>query len=399
MWPHSPTATAPSSCRWCTAPRTRWRPTSRSCARETGLITLDDGYGNTGATRSAITFLDGERGILRYRGYPIEQLAESSTFLEVAYLLIYGELPTREQLDHFVAEITHHTLIREEMRHFFDSFPTRRAPDGGARLRHGRDEHLLPRQPRDPRSRRGGAHHAAADRQAADPRGLVLQEGDRPALRLSAQRPGLRGQPAAHDVRRAVRAVRGQAGGGRGARPAADPARRPRAELLHRRPCAWWGARHANLYASHQRRHRRPVGTAARRRQRGGDRDPGARSSRTAATSRSTSTGPRTRTTSFKLAGFGHRVYKNFDPRATDHQARRGPGAGRHRRRRASCSRSPSSSRRSPSTTSTSSSASCTRTSTSTPASSTAPSASRRTCSPTASPSAACPAGSRSGRR
>jgi citrate synthase len=91
---------------------------------ETGLITLDPGYGNTGAARSAITFLDGEGGVLRYRGYPIEQLAEHSTFLEVAYLLIWGELPTREQLDGFTSEVVHHTLIREEMRHFFDSFPT-----------------------------------------------------------------------------------------------------------------------------------------------------------------------------------------------------------------------------------------------------------------------------------
>ncbi len=91
---------------------------------ETGLITLDPGYGNTGACTSAITFLDGEDGILRYRGYPIEQLAQHSTFLEVAYLLIWGELPTREQLDRFVSEVTHHTLIREEMRHFFDSFPS-----------------------------------------------------------------------------------------------------------------------------------------------------------------------------------------------------------------------------------------------------------------------------------
>jgi citrate synthase len=90
---------------------------------ETGLITLDPGYGNTGACTSAITFLDGEEGVLRYRGYPIEQLAEQSTFLEVAYLLIWGELPTRAQLDRFVTEVTHHTLIREEMRHFFDSFP------------------------------------------------------------------------------------------------------------------------------------------------------------------------------------------------------------------------------------------------------------------------------------
>jgi citrate synthase len=90
---------------------------------QTGLITLDPGYGNTGAAASAITFLDGEAGVLRYRGYPIEQLAEQSTFLEVAYLLIWGELPSRQQLDAFVGEVTHHTLIREEMRHFFDSFP------------------------------------------------------------------------------------------------------------------------------------------------------------------------------------------------------------------------------------------------------------------------------------
>jgi len=94
-----------------------------SLRQETGLITLDAGYGNTGACTSAITFLDGEAGVLRYRGYPIEQLAESSSFLEVAYLLINGELPTREQLDDFTANVTHHTLIHEEMRRFFDSFP------------------------------------------------------------------------------------------------------------------------------------------------------------------------------------------------------------------------------------------------------------------------------------
>jgi citrate synthase len=90
---------------------------------ETGLVTYDPGYGNTGACTSAVTFLDGEEGVLRYRGYPIEQLAEHSTFLEVAYLLIWGDLPTQEQLTRFTNEVTHHTLIREEMRHFFDSFP------------------------------------------------------------------------------------------------------------------------------------------------------------------------------------------------------------------------------------------------------------------------------------
>jgi citrate synthase len=90
---------------------------------ETGHVTLDQGFVNTAACASAITYIDGDAGILRYRGYPIEQLAENSSFLEVAYLLIYGELPTRDQLAHFTAEITEHTLLREEMRRFFDGFP------------------------------------------------------------------------------------------------------------------------------------------------------------------------------------------------------------------------------------------------------------------------------------
>src|SRR5688500_19060037 len=75
----------------------------------TGLITLDPGFGNTGACRSAITFIDGEKGILRYRGYPIEELAEHSTFLEVAWLLVNGELPTRVELSTFSTEVTRHT--------------------------------------------------------------------------------------------------------------------------------------------------------------------------------------------------------------------------------------------------------------------------------------------------
>ena len=82
----------------------------------TGYVTLDTGYKNTGATKSAITFLDGEEGILRYRGYPIEELAEKATFLEVAYLLIYGELPTQGQLDDFTNSITKHTLVHEDMK-------------------------------------------------------------------------------------------------------------------------------------------------------------------------------------------------------------------------------------------------------------------------------------------
>ena len=96
----------------------------------TGYITLDSGFKNTGATKSAITFLDGEKGILRYRGYPIEQLAEQSTFLEVASLLIYGELPNKKQLDYFEESIRKHTLVHEDMRRFFEAFPTGAHPMG-----------------------------------------------------------------------------------------------------------------------------------------------------------------------------------------------------------------------------------------------------------------------------
>jgi citrate synthase len=97
---------------------------------QTGYITLDSGYKNTGATVSKITYLDGENGILRYRGYPIEQLAERSTFLEVAYLLIYGELPTKAQLDEFDNNIRRHTLIHEDMKRFYQAYPTYAHPMG-----------------------------------------------------------------------------------------------------------------------------------------------------------------------------------------------------------------------------------------------------------------------------
>jgi len=89
----------------------------------TGLITLDPGFGNTGACRSAITFIDGEQGILRYRGYDIADLAEKSTFLEVAWLLLYGELPTRAELATLTAEVTRHTLLHENFRRFFEALP------------------------------------------------------------------------------------------------------------------------------------------------------------------------------------------------------------------------------------------------------------------------------------
>ena len=95
----------------------------RKLRAQSGLVTLDDGYGNTGACQSNITFLNGEEGILRYRGYAIEELADKSTFLEVCYLLINGELPNQSELDEFISKINHHSLIHEHMRGFFDTFP------------------------------------------------------------------------------------------------------------------------------------------------------------------------------------------------------------------------------------------------------------------------------------
>src|SRR5690554_3469670 len=94
-----------------------------SLRADTGLITLDSGYANTGACRSAITYIDGDRGILRYRGYPIEELAVKSTFVETAYLLIFGELPTAAQLADFRALFVENELIHEDMRHHLDGFP------------------------------------------------------------------------------------------------------------------------------------------------------------------------------------------------------------------------------------------------------------------------------------
>jgi citrate synthase len=97
---------------------------------QSGVITIDPGFKNTGSTKSAITFLDGEKGILRYRGYTIEELAEKSTFLEVAYLLIYGELPDEKTLSDFKKEISLHTLVHEDIKKILDGFPSAAHPMG-----------------------------------------------------------------------------------------------------------------------------------------------------------------------------------------------------------------------------------------------------------------------------
>ncbi len=91
--------------------------------KQTGRVTLDHGFMNTAACSSAITYIDGDQGILRYRGYPIEQLAQQSTFLETSYLLIYGRLPSQAELDQFKHDIRMHTMLHEDLRRFFDGFP------------------------------------------------------------------------------------------------------------------------------------------------------------------------------------------------------------------------------------------------------------------------------------
>ena len=99
-----------------------------SLLAKSGYTTFDEGFVNTSSTKSAITYIDGDAGILRYRGYPIEQLAEKSNFIEVSYLLIYGELPTKEQLEKFTHQIQRHTLLHEDLKRFFDGFPRNAHP-------------------------------------------------------------------------------------------------------------------------------------------------------------------------------------------------------------------------------------------------------------------------------
>jgi citrate synthase len=101
-----------------------------SLRQKTGYVTLDSGYGNTGSCLSAITFLDGEKGILRYRGIPIEELAEKSTFIETAFLLIYGHLPTKAELEKFSQGFTDNAMIHESFKHFFEGYPSGGHPMG-----------------------------------------------------------------------------------------------------------------------------------------------------------------------------------------------------------------------------------------------------------------------------
>jgi citrate synthase len=131
---------------------------------QTGYITMDPGYANTGACRSAITFIDGDKGILRYRGYPIEELAEKSSFLEVAHLLIYGELPTASQLSSFQESIRRHTMLHEDFKRIYSALPKDAHPMAACAAAVGALATFYPDSldPRDPRQVEVSVHRLLA---------------------------------------------------------------------------------------------------------------------------------------------------------------------------------------------------------------------------------------------
>ena len=136
----------------------------RKLRSETGIITLDPGFANSGACRSAITFIDGEKGILRYRGIPIEELAEHSSFLEVAYLLIYGQLPSASEFDSFAGSITTHTMLHEDFKRFFGALPKDAHPMAACSAAVGALSAFYPDSldPRDPRQIEISVHRLIA---------------------------------------------------------------------------------------------------------------------------------------------------------------------------------------------------------------------------------------------
>ena len=283
--------------------------------KETGYTTLDPGFVNTASCASTITYIDGDAGILRYRGYPIDQLAEKSTFLEVSYLLIYGELPTAAQLETFTDGIRNHTLLHEEMRRFFDGFP--------------RDAH--------PMAVLSSAVSALSTfyQDSLDP--FDRDHVELSTVRLMAKIPTIAsyafkkavGQPLLYPdnslgyVENFLRMTFGV--------PATpyevDPVMVRVLDMLfvlhadHEQNCSTStvrlvGSSNANLFASVSAGVNALFGPAARRRQPGGAGDAAAihedGDDVDGFVSRVKDKEP-----GVKLMGFGHRVYKNFDPRAT----------------------------------------------------------------------------------
>ena len=342
---------------------------------ESGVITLDDGYSNTGSCQSAITFIDGEKGILRYRGIPIEQIAEHSTFAETAWLLIYGELPTAEQLQCWSNLLTKHEMLHEGLYKHYDGFPSQGHPMAilSAMINAASCYNPDVIKMESPETFQNAAARllskmrtiAAAAYKTSIGQPLIYPK---PHLDYCSNFLHMMFSIPFKDYEPDPDIV---------ARAAADPraARRPRAELLdeHR---ADGGVERRQPVRELRGRRLRPVGPAARRRERGGDRDAAVH--------------PRQRHLGegLRREGQGQDVAHQADglrppglqelrPARQDHQAGGRPGPeqaedprpdARPRARRSKRPRSP---------TTTSRRRSSTRTSTSTPASSCGPSASR----------------------
>jgi citrate synthase len=152
-----------------------------------GMMTYDPAFLNTAACRSGITYIDGDKGILLYRGYPIEQLAENSNFLETAYLILFGELPTSSQMESWRREITLHTMLHENIKKFMEGF----ASDGHLPEHRGGLVDLLSRRQEHFRRTVTPEADAPAYRQGAEHRGLRVPTQHRAALHLSGQRSEL----------------------------------------------------------------------------------------------------------------------------------------------------------------------------------------------------------------
>ena len=237
-----------------------------------GIATYDPGFVNTASCRSAITYIDGDKGILEYRGYPIDQLAEHSTFLEVSYLLLHGELPTQPQLDQWVHDVTYHTFLHENCKQFIEGFRYDAHPMGMLMASVSALSTFYPDAGTiaDPDVRQAADH--PADREDADPGRVRLPAPAGQAVRLPRQPAVLLRQLPGHAVQDERADLPGRPAAGEGARGAVHPARRPRAELLDQRGPLGRLLPGRSLLGG-RRRGRRPLRPAARRRQRGGAED------------------------------------------------------------------------------------------------------------------------------
>ncbi len=192
-----------------------------------GLMTYDPAFMNTAACKSSITYIDGDKGILRYRGYDIDDLAENCTFLQVAYLLLYGELPDPEQEKDWVNRITHHTMLHETTKHFINGFRYDAHPMGILVSTVAALSTVYPLAKNIHDARKPREADRSPDCEDADDRRVFVSSSQRISLHLSRQRSQLSGQLHEHAVEDDGAEVFGEPGHSARARYSVRPARRP----------------------------------------------------------------------------------------------------------------------------------------------------------------------------